>query len=116
LNITDDRFTFARNTAKIDAEAALDGVYVVRTTVAEAVLDRTVSKSPSTYRGFRLDRRTTFDARFWLAAVARFDTLRGFKRDALFETRKPFEDLSGCASTIAAGTSSCALVSTATAS
>jgi hypothetical protein len=27
LNITDDRFTFARNTAKIDAEAALDGVY-----------------------------------------------------------------------------------------
>jgi transposase len=41
LNITDDRFTFARNTAKIDAEAALDGVYVVRTTVAEAVLDQT---------------------------------------------------------------------------
>ena len=30
LNITDDRFTFARNTAKINAEAALDGVYVVR--------------------------------------------------------------------------------------
>jgi hypothetical protein len=28
----------AFNTAKIDAEAALDGVYVVRTTVAEAVL------------------------------------------------------------------------------
>lgn len=40
LNITDDRFTFARNTAKIGAEAALDGVYVVRTTVAEAVLDQ----------------------------------------------------------------------------
>jgi hypothetical protein len=31
LNITDDRFTFARNSVKIDAEAALDGVYVVRT-------------------------------------------------------------------------------------
>ena len=43
LNITDDRFTFARNTAKIDAEAALDGVYVVRTTVAEAVLDQTAT-------------------------------------------------------------------------
>jgi hypothetical protein len=43
LNITDDRFTFARNTAKIDAEAALDGVYVVRTTVAEAALDQTVT-------------------------------------------------------------------------
>ena len=43
LNITDDRFTFARNTAKIGAEAALDGVYVVRTTVAEAVLDQTAT-------------------------------------------------------------------------
>ena len=43
LNITDDRFTFARNTAKIDAEAALDGVYVVRTTVTEAVLDQTAT-------------------------------------------------------------------------
>ena len=43
LNITDDRFTFARNTAKIDAEAALDGVYVVRTTVSEAVLDQTAT-------------------------------------------------------------------------
>ena len=43
MNITDDRFTFARNTAKIDAEAALDGVYVVRTTVAEAVLDQTAA-------------------------------------------------------------------------
>ena len=43
LNITDDRFTFARNTAKIGAEAALDGVYVVRTTVTEAVLDQTAT-------------------------------------------------------------------------
>ena len=43
LNITDDRFTFARNTAKIGAEAALDGVYVVRTTVSEAVLDQTAT-------------------------------------------------------------------------
>jgi hypothetical protein len=43
LNIADDRFTFARNTAKIAAEAALDGVYVVRTTVAEEVLDQTAT-------------------------------------------------------------------------
>jgi hypothetical protein len=43
LNITDDRFTFARNAAKIDAEAALDGVYVVRTTVAEAALDQSAT-------------------------------------------------------------------------
>src|SRR6202043_410266 len=43
LNITDDRFTFARNTAKIDAEAALNGSFVVRTTVAEAVLDQTAT-------------------------------------------------------------------------
>jgi hypothetical protein len=43
LNITDDRFTFARNTTKISAEAALDGVYVVRTTVTEAVLDQTAT-------------------------------------------------------------------------
>jgi hypothetical protein len=42
-HITDDPFTFARNTAKIDAEAALDGVYVVRTTVAEAALDQTAT-------------------------------------------------------------------------
>jgi transposase len=33
----------ARNTAKIDAEAALDGVYVVRTTVAEAAFDQTAT-------------------------------------------------------------------------
>src|SRR6478609_9931830 len=43
LNITDDRFTFARNTTNIDAEAALDGVYVVRTTVAEAALNQTAT-------------------------------------------------------------------------
>ena len=55
LNITDDRFTFARNTAKIDAEAALDGVYVVRTTVSR-------SGARSNLDGHRLqtalDRRT----------------------------------------------------------
>jgi hypothetical protein len=33
LDITDDRFAFARNTGAITAEAALDGIYVIRTTV-----------------------------------------------------------------------------------
>ena len=32
-HITDDTFTYARDTASIDAEAALDGIYVVRTSV-----------------------------------------------------------------------------------
>ena len=40
----------------------------------------------SSYPGLRLDRRITLDARFWLAAAARFDTIRGLTRDALFET------------------------------
>lgn len=31
VTITDDDVAFARNTAQIDAEAALDGVYVLRT-------------------------------------------------------------------------------------
>jgi Transposase DDE domain len=39
LNIADDDVTFARNTAQIEAEAALDGVYVLRTNVSPAVLD-----------------------------------------------------------------------------
>ena len=33
VTITDDSLTFARNAAQIDAEAALDGVYVLRTSV-----------------------------------------------------------------------------------
>ena len=33
LDITDDRFAFTRNTGAITAEAALDGIYVIRTTV-----------------------------------------------------------------------------------
>jgi hypothetical protein len=39
LGITDDDLTFIRNTAQIEAEAALDGVYVLRTNVKPAVLD-----------------------------------------------------------------------------
>jgi len=34
LDITEDTFTFTRNAAAITAETALDGIYVIRTTVA----------------------------------------------------------------------------------
>ena len=39
LTITDDAFSFARKTAEIAAEAATDGLYVVRTSLAEATLN-----------------------------------------------------------------------------
>jgi transposase len=39
LEITDDSFGFARKTAEIAAEAATDGIYVVRTSLAEATLN-----------------------------------------------------------------------------
>jgi transposase len=39
LDITDAAFSFARKTAAIAAEAATDGLYVVRTSVTEAMLD-----------------------------------------------------------------------------
>jgi transposase len=38
LEITDDAFGFARKTAEIAAEAAIDGLYVVRTSLPEATL------------------------------------------------------------------------------
>jgi hypothetical protein len=38
LTITDDAFSYARKTAEIAAEAATDGLYVVRTSLAEATL------------------------------------------------------------------------------
>ena len=41
LTITDTAFSFTRKTAQIAAEAALDGIYVVRTTVASERLDAT---------------------------------------------------------------------------
>ena len=37
--ITDDRLAFTRNTAQIDAEAALDGIYVLRTSLEAETLD-----------------------------------------------------------------------------
>ena len=39
LKIADDRFTVARKTEAIAAEAALDGIYVVRTSLPAATLD-----------------------------------------------------------------------------
>ena len=38
LTITDDTFSYARKTAEIAAEAATDGLYVVRTSLSEATL------------------------------------------------------------------------------
>lgn len=39
LTIADGTFTYARNQANIDAEAALDGIYIIRTSVPEAAMD-----------------------------------------------------------------------------
>jgi hypothetical protein len=61
----------------------------------------TKRKVQSIYRGLCLDRRITFDARFWLAAAARFDMIGGLTRDALFETGEDLRALLGSA--IAAG-------------
>jgi Transposase DDE domain len=41
LTITDDDFSFARSVEQINAEAALDGIYVVRTSVNREALDAT---------------------------------------------------------------------------
>ena len=40
LQITDDSFTFTRNDDQIAAEAALDGIYVLRTSLPEHALHR----------------------------------------------------------------------------
>jgi hypothetical protein len=48
LTITDDDFSFERDSAQIDAEAALDGVYVVRTSLKSEVLD-----AASTVRAYK---------------------------------------------------------------
>jgi hypothetical protein len=48
LDITDDRFGFTRNQDQITAEAALDGIYVIRTTVAPEQMDP--AKVVATYK------------------------------------------------------------------
>jgi transposase len=40
IEITDDSFTFSRNDTHITAEAALDGIYVLRTSLPEPTLER----------------------------------------------------------------------------
>jgi transposase len=48
LDITDDRFAFTRNQDTITAEAALDGIYVIRTTLAPEQMD--AAKVVATYK------------------------------------------------------------------
>ena len=43
LDITDTRFSFARKTGEITVEAALDGLYVVRTSLPVSALDDTAT-------------------------------------------------------------------------
>lgn len=49
LHITDNSFTFEINQASVDAEASLDGIYVVRTSVSAETMD-----SEQTVRGYKL--------------------------------------------------------------
>ncbi len=58
LTITDTSFSFARKTAQIQAEAALDGIYVLRTSVAADQLDgpdvvRAYKQLKEVEKGFR---------------------------------------------------------------
>ena len=48
LDITDDRFAFTRDQDQIAAEAALDGIYVIRTTIAAEQMD--AAKVVATYK------------------------------------------------------------------
>ena len=48
LLITDNSFSYERNSEKIEAEAKLDGMYVIRTSVSESVLD-----DPSTVKAYK---------------------------------------------------------------
>ena len=48
LDITDDRFAFTRDREQIAAEAALDGIYVIRTTVGPEQMDS--AKVVATYK------------------------------------------------------------------
>ena len=58
LEISDERFTFARKSAQIAAEAALDGIYILRTSVTEQELSaadvvRSYKQLAQVERGFR---------------------------------------------------------------
>jgi Transposase DDE domain len=49
VTITDNSFTYARKTAQIDAEAALDGIYILRTNVPST--DMTAGEVVRAYKG-----------------------------------------------------------------
>jgi hypothetical protein len=55
LDITDNTFTFSRDQAAIDAEAALDGLYVIRTSVPATQMD--AGKVVATYKSLSLVER-----------------------------------------------------------
>jgi transposase len=59
LEITDDSFTFTRNQENIDTEAALDGVYVIRTSVdADALSPAGAVKAYKDLAGIERDFRS----------------------------------------------------------
>jgi hypothetical protein len=53
--VEDDAFTFSRRTNEIDAEAALDGIYVIRTNVPQERLD--APEAVSAYKGLSVVER-----------------------------------------------------------
>jgi hypothetical protein len=55
LDITDERFAFSRNTEAIAAEAALDGIYVIRTTIGPEQMN--AAKVVATYKSLALVER-----------------------------------------------------------
>ena len=75
LTITDHSFAFARKTVEIAAEAATDGIYIVRTSLAVAVLDdaatvRSYKSLSQVERAFRCIKTVDLHARpiyHWLA-------------------------------------------------
>ncbi len=55
LEFQDESFTFARNVDSIEAEAALDGIYVIRTSVTQEELDD--AKAVEAYKGLSVVER-----------------------------------------------------------
>jgi len=47
LTIEDGQFAFARDTASIDAEAALDGIYIIRTSIPADAMEASTQTTPS---------------------------------------------------------------------
>jgi hypothetical protein len=47
LHLTDTTFSFTRHNTKIDAETALDGIYVIRTSVSPPTPSTAQNKHPN---------------------------------------------------------------------